>query len=73
VEQAKILLKDYPNMREFYAEGLQSFDFKHKYDCIWVQWVSSHLTDDDFVVFLNKCADALTETVISKLSRVYNE
>ena len=30
-----------------------------KYDCIWTQWVTGHLTDEDFVVFLNKCKSAL--------------
>jgi len=50
-------------MKEFYAEGLQSFQFKHKYDVIWIQWVSSHLTDQDYIDFLRRCSESLTETV----------
>lgn len=63
VEEGKKLLKDYPNMRNFYCKGLQDFVFEYKYDCIWIQWVSSHLTDDDFVAFLKKCSESLTSTV----------
>jgi len=64
VEEAKNVLKDCPNMKDFYAEGLQTFQFKKQYDVIWVQWVSSHLTDEDYIDFLKRCADSLTETGI---------
>lgn len=30
-----------------------------KYDCIWLQWVTGHLTDDDFVDFLVRCKAVL--------------
>jgi protein N-terminal methyltransferase len=30
-----------------------------RYDLIWCQWVLSHLTDDDFLLFMNRCAKAL--------------
>ena len=35
--------------------GLQEFEFEHKYDVIWVQWVLCYLTDDDLIKFLHKC------------------
>lgn len=63
VEEAKKLLKDFPNMRDFYAEGLHTFTFKKKYDVIWIQWVSNHLTDEDYINFLQRCSENLTETV----------
>jgi protein N-terminal methyltransferase len=63
VEQGKELLKNSPSMKNFYVKGLQDFEFEHKYDCIWIQWVSSHLTDDDFIQFLKKCSESLTKTV----------
>ncbi len=44
-----------PKMRNFYVSGLQDFAFPEKYDCIWIQWVLLHLTDDDTVAFLAKC------------------
>lgn len=40
--------------------GLQDFSPKEKYyDVIWVQWVTGHLTDDDFVSFLIRCKNGL--------------
>ncbi|KRW98924.1 hypothetical protein PPERSA_09449 [Pseudocohnilembus persalinus] len=47
------------NIGHFIAQGLQEVDMPEKYDCIWVQWVSHHLTDTDFVTFLNKCKNSL--------------
>ncbi|XP_022705135.1 uncharacterized protein LOC111269655 isoform X2 [Varroa jacobsoni] len=43
--------------------GLQSFipDPERRYDVIWVQWVTGHLTDTDFVEFLKKAANGLRE------------
>ncbi|RKP20871.1 alpha N-terminal protein methyltransferase 1A [Rozella allomycis CSF55] len=32
---------------------------KEKYDCIWVQWVSIYLNDDDFLHFLDKARASL--------------
>jgi protein N-terminal methyltransferase len=46
-------------MRHFYVKGLQEFDFEEKYDCIWVQWVFSHLNDEDAKIFLIKAKKAL--------------
>lgn len=46
-------------MRHFYVKGLQEFDFEEKYDCIWVQWVFSHLNDADAKIFLMKAKKAL--------------
>lgn len=42
------------NVRNFYRHGLQEFEFKHKYDCIWIQWVLSQLTHEDAIDFLKK-------------------
>jgi len=47
-------------VKNFFCSGMQNFDFKeHKYDLIWVQWVTGHLIDSDFVSFLKKCKGAL--------------
>ncbi|KAG8515792.1 Alpha N-terminal protein methyltransferase 1B [Galemys pyrenaicus] len=32
-----------------------------KYDVIWIQWVSGHLTDKDLLAFLSRCRDGLKE------------
>ncbi|XP_035232170.1 N-terminal Xaa-Pro-Lys N-methyltransferase 1-B-like isoform X2 [Stegodyphus dumicola] len=44
---------------------LQDFipDEKH-YDVIWCQWVTGHLTDDDFVSFLKRCKNGLKDNGI---------
>ncbi|CAN7937092.1 unnamed protein product [Ixodes hexagonus] len=40
--------------------GLQDFvPEEHKYDVIWCQWVTGHLTDKDFVSFLRRCQAGL--------------
>ncbi|OQR71998.1 alpha N-terminal protein methyltransferase 1A-like [Tropilaelaps mercedesae] len=45
------------------CSGLQSFipDPQRPYDVIWVQWVTGHLTDTDFVEFLRNAANGLRE------------
>lgn len=44
IEKSKDILKD-KNVRHFMVKGLQELEFNEKYDCIWVQWVFSHLND----------------------------
>lgn len=44
-----------------FVEGLQTFEPQDKYyDLIWIQWVSGHLTDEDFVGFIQRCKVSLT-------------
>ncbi|CAI5455296.1 unnamed protein product [Caenorhabditis angaria] len=41
---------------EKFVEGLQTFEPPlGKYDMIWIQWVSGHLTDDDLKEFFQRC------------------
>lgn len=48
-----------------YNLGLQEFHPKSmRYDVIWVQWVSGHLTNDDFVKFYERCSQALSKNGI---------
>jgi protein N-terminal methyltransferase len=51
VEKAKEVLSG-KNIGHFYAKGLQEFTFEEKYDCVWIQWVISHLTESDAERFL---------------------
>ncbi|RWS00958.1 N-terminal Xaa-Pro-Lys N-methyltransferase 1-like protein [Dinothrombium tinctorium] len=46
-----------------YACSIHRFepDSSIKYDLIWCQWVTGHLTDDDFVLFLKKCKSILNK------------
>lgn len=71
VEQSPRLLQSVPQyvgrynsdverVRSLFCMGLQDFEpAPESYDLIWVQWVSSHLTDADFVRFLQRCKQAL--------------
>ncbi|VDM39936.1 unnamed protein product [Toxocara canis] len=34
---------------------------EHYYDLIWVQWVTGHLTDEDFERFFRRCREGLRE------------
>ena len=45
----------------YYNLGMQDFNFEHKYDCIWFQWVLMYLTDTDLVSVLKKSRDSLVE------------
>ena len=45
---------------KFYLAGMEKFQFEHKYDVIWIQWVIGHLTDPDLVEFLVKCKENLS-------------
>ena len=60
IDKAREILKD-KNVRHFYTLGLQEFVFEEKYDCVWVQWVFSHLNDEDAVIFLLKAKAALNK------------
>ena len=56
---------DAAKVGEFYNVGLQDWTPRvGHYDCIWVQWVLPHLTDDDLVKFFVRCKEGLTETGI---------
>lgn len=52
-------LSDNPRVQDFYCVGMQGFKFEHKYDVVWVQWVSNQIKDEDYVEFLKKCRENL--------------
>lgn len=56
IEKAKNLLQENNNVGELYCSGLQEFvPEKGKYDVIWMQWVLTHLTDEDLTALLQRC------------------
>lgn len=71
LEQSERLLRSVPQymnndaqtlakIRHLYCMGMQDFEPEDEsYDLIWLQWVSPHLTDVDFVHFLQRCRRAL--------------
>ncbi|XP_042530230.1 alpha N-terminal protein methyltransferase 1B [Dipodomys spectabilis] len=49
----------------YHCYGLQEFTpSSGRYDVIWIQWVSGHLTDKDLLAFLSRCRDGLKENGI---------
>ena len=46
----------------FFCTGLQDWiPTPRVYSVVWIQWVLSYLTDDDIVLFLQRCGTSLTE------------
>lgn len=65
VDRASTYLGETDNARvdNKFVQGLQDFvPENNRYDCIWVQWVSGHLTDDDFVAFFARCTVSCDST-----------
>jgi protein N-terminal methyltransferase len=51
---------DESRLENLYRIGLQDFTPESgKYDCIWIQWVLSHLTDEDLISFLQRIKTGL--------------
>ncbi|XP_013006694.1 N-terminal Xaa-Pro-Lys N-methyltransferase 2 isoform X2 [Cavia porcellus] len=52
-------------VESYHCYGLQEFTPPFgRYDVIWIQWVSGHLTDKDLLAFLSRCRDGLKENGI---------
>ena len=60
IQKARDNLMSEGSKCEFYETGMENFQFKHKYDSIWIQWVIGHLTDPDLVAFLTRCRENLS-------------
>uniref|UniRef100_A0A914X584 Uncharacterized protein n=2 Tax=Plectus sambesii TaxID=2011161 RepID=A0A914X584_9BILA len=61
-QSAKYLGDDEKRIGQKFVQGLQDFvPEQAHYDVIWIQWVSGHLTDDDFVNFFKRCKEGLKE------------
>ena len=52
IEEARRLLAN--DVRLFIKTRLQTFEFTHKYDCIWMQWFLMYVNDQDLKTFLIK-------------------
>ena len=54
----QVNLKDL-DIGAYHCASLHEFHFTSFYDCIWIQWVSSQLYNEDYVLFLQRCQQAL--------------
>ncbi|GMR31917.1 hypothetical protein PMAYCL1PPCAC_02112, partial [Pristionchus mayeri] len=65
VEKSDSYIGPNPRMAEKFVSGLQDFDPEPaRYDLIWIQWVSGHLTNSDFVDFFKRCKEGIRENGI---------
>ncbi|VDK42451.1 unnamed protein product [Anisakis simplex] len=61
-ESSKYIGADDKRVGQKFVCGLQDFEpLEHYYDLIWVQWVTGHLTDEDFMRFFRRCKDGIRE------------
>ena len=59
VAEARTLLPA-DRVENFFCSDLQDFTPQAgRYSVIWIQWVIGHLTDEDFVAFLDRCKTGL--------------
>ena len=62
VQSAKDYIGErYSKVRNTFIQGIHEFEPLPgvNYDCIWIQWVLNYITDDDLVIFLEKCSSIL--------------
>lgn len=60
LDKARELLAGRNDGGSYLQLGLQDWKPEEAaYDCIWIQWVVGHLTDDDFVEFFLRCRKGL--------------
>lgn len=45
---------------DVYTMGLENWEPSKEYDLVWVQWCAGHLTDDQFVGFMERCRRCLS-------------
>ncbi|XP_059840435.1 N-terminal Xaa-Pro-Lys N-methyltransferase 2 [Hypanus sabinus] len=54
--------KDVKKVKDYFCFPLQGFTPPiKKYDVIWIQWVTGHLTDKDLMLFLIRCKNSLKD------------
>ncbi|XP_032884113.1 alpha N-terminal protein methyltransferase 1B [Amblyraja radiata] len=54
--------KDAQKVKDYFCFPLQQFTPPiKKYDVIWIQWVTGHLTDKDLMLFLIRCKSSLKD------------
>ena len=75
VKKCEEIFKNIPKIKNIYLSSLENFNFKQKYDLIWVQWCLENLEDEDLIPFLNKCKENLNDKgkIIVKENCYYDE
>jgi len=73
IEKCRIKFTGNDKIKNIYISSLEKFEFKKKYDLIWVQWCLENLEDEDLGPFLKKCYDNLNNNgIIIVKENLYN-
>ena len=57
-------LIDTSGVRNVYTMGIEDWEPEpdSSYGLVWIQWCAGHLTDEQFVAYLKRCASVLNES-----------
>ncbi len=73
VKKCEEIFKNIPKIKNIYLSSLENFNFKQKYDLIWVQWCLENLEDEDLIPFLKKCYENINDNgIIIVKENLYN-
>ena len=73
VEKCKVKFLGNNKIKNIYECSLEEFEFKKKYDLIWIQWCLENLEDEDLRPFLKKCYDNLNDNgIVIVKENLYN-
>ena len=73
IEKCKIKFSDNDKIKNIYNSSLENFEFKKKYDLIWIQWCLENLEDEDLIPFLKKCYENINDNgIIIVKENLYN-
>ena len=73
IEKCRIKFTGNNKVKNMYESSLENFEFKRKYDLIWIQWCLENLEDDDLRPFLKKCFDNINDDgIIIVKENLYN-
>ena len=71
VNKTKEIFKYNKKVKNIFCCGIENFEFKRKYDLIWIQWTLENLEDNDLIPFLNKCKNNLNDNGIIVIKENY--
>ena len=73
LEKCKTKFIGNDKIKNIYHSSLENFEFKKKYDLIWIQWCLENLEDDDLHPFLKKCYENINDDgIVIVKENLYN-
>ncbi len=71
INKTKEIFKNNKKVKNIICSGIENFEFKRKYDLIWIQWTLENIEDYDLIPFLKKCKDNLNDNGIIIIKENY--